>query len=78
MTFSEYTDVDINFLSKQSLPHCKEVTNYRCFDYNQILKSYIKLLNQDKNRLIFLIYEELKQDPKSFFNKLNIFLMNEN
>ena len=78
LTFSEYTDADINFLSKQSLPHCKEVTNYRCFDYNQILKSYIKLLNQDKNRLIFLIYEELKQDPKSFFNKLNIFLMNEN
>ena len=36
LTFSEYTDADINFLSKQSLPHCKEVTNYRCFDYNQI------------------------------------------
>ena len=25
LTFSEYTDADINFLSKQSLPHCKEL-----------------------------------------------------
>ena len=75
--FDEYTNADMNFLKKQKLPNCKEITNYKCFDYNIILNSYIKLIKTDKERVIFLIYEELRCSPSSFLNKLNRFLNNE-
>ena len=77
VSFKDYTDADINFLKSQKLPSCKELTNYRCFDYNQILKPYINLLNEDSKRVNFLIYEELKKNPSTFLNKINIFLTGE-
>ena len=37
----------------------------------------MNLASKDKDRVIFLIYEELKADHKSFLDKLNFFLTNE-
>jgi hypothetical protein len=75
MSFEDYTNGDEDFLKKQNLLNCKEITNYKMFDYNKILSPYIGLYNEkDNKRVIFLIYEELKKTPDIFFNKLNNFL----
>ena len=71
ISFEDYTNGDENFLKKQNLLNCKEITNYKTFDYNIILSPYIDLYLKKKNRVFFLVYEELKTEPKSFFNKLN-------
>ena len=75
ISFEDYTSGDKNFIKKQNLLNCKEITNFEMFDYNTILSPYINLYSSEKNnRVIFLVYEELKKDPNSFFNKLNSFL----
>ena len=75
ISFEDYTNGDENFIKKQNLLNCKEITNYKMFDYNKILIPYINLYNyKNNNRVVFLIYEELKKNPDSFFYKLNNFL----
>lgn len=78
ISFKEYTDADMDFLKSQKLPDCKELTNYKCFDYNEVLKPYIKLLNNDSKRVNISIYEELKKTPLVFLNKINKFLIGQN
>lgn len=76
--FKEYTDANTNFLKSQKLSDCKELTNYKCFDYNEVIKPYIDLSNEEPQRVNILIYEELIRTPLVFLNKINTFLTGEN
>ena len=75
LPFEEYTNGDESFVKNQNILNCKEITNYKMFDYNLFLKPYIKLYNEKKNnRAIFLVYEELISNPNIFFKKLSNFI----
>jgi len=76
LPFEKYTDGDINFVKKQNLLFSKEITNYKLFDYNEYLDPYIKLSMDfhESKRVIFLAYEQIKQDQENFFSKINNFL----
>ena len=70
--FDEYTNADESFVKNQNILNCKEITNYKMFDYGSFLGPYIELYKDKKERrVIFLIYEELKSNPDIFFRKLN-------
>ena len=75
ISLKEYTNGEENFIKKQNILNCKEITNYKMFDYNLFLDPYINLSNKkiDK-RAEFLVYEELKSQPNIFFKKLNNFI----
>ena len=73
--FDEYTSADENFVKNQNILNCKEITNYKMFDYSLLLNPYIELYkDKKKSRVIFLIYEELKSNPDIFFKKLSYFI----
>ncbi len=75
ISFDEYTSADESFVKKQNILNCKEITNYKMFDYGLFLNPYIELYkDKEKRRVIFLIYEELKSNPDIFFKKLSNFI----
>ena len=75
LPFEEYTSGDEMFIKNQNILNCKEITNYKMFDYNLFLNPYINLYKKKKDdRATFLIYEELKSKPDDFFKKLNEFI----
>ena len=43
LPFEEYTSGDEMFIKNQNILNCKEITNYKMFDYNLFLNPYINL-----------------------------------